>query len=137
MCAEVARIDAEDVVTDLEFADSCADCFDLSSQLAAEDLLRRSQESFEEAARRHVRVAEAGDERLGAANPGVCPGDRRGVDLDEDFVVLGDGRSTSWSRGTSGGPYLSWTTALMRSRPLNGSLHAMDRAARVPRPPRR
>src|SRR3990172_1609982 len=33
----------------------------------------------------------------------------------------GTGRSTSSTRRTSGGPYRSWTTALMGSRPLAGS----------------
>ncbi len=48
-----ARIDAEDMVADLELGDFCADCLDLSSQLHAGDLPLRSAEAGE----------EAGDER--------------------------------------------------------------------------
>ena len=72
-------IDAEDLVTDLELADGCADCFDLAGQLHAEDPLLGAAETGEEAA----------DEVFGAAQARVRPVDRRGVDLDEDFVVLG------------------------------------------------
>jgi hypothetical protein len=74
-------VDAEDAVTDLELGDGCAGCLDLSGQLHPEDLPLRSAEASE----------EPGDERLGAAKSAVRPGDGRGVDLDEDFVVLGDG----------------------------------------------
>ena len=72
---------AEDVVTDGELADGCADCFDLSRQLGAEDPLLRSAEAKE----------EANEEWLSCTNAAVRPGDRRGVDLDEDLVLLGDG----------------------------------------------
>src|SRR6266511_1628742 len=46
---------------------------------------------------------------------------------------FGTGRSTSATRSTSGGPYRSWTTALLRSLPLR--LDAMDGCAVLPSPP--
>ena len=55
------------------------DCLDHSGELAAEDPPLRPQETGEEAA----------DEVLGAAEPTVRPVDGRGVDPDEDLVVLG------------------------------------------------
>jgi hypothetical protein len=79
VCAE-AR-DCEDVVTDLELGDGCADRVDLSGQLHTEDVPLRSTEAGE----------EAGDEQIGAAKPAVRSVDRRGVDPDDNFVVLGDG----------------------------------------------
>src|SRR5207247_2402647 len=60
-------------------ADSCADCCDLSGQLTAENRPLRSAETAE----------EPGDDRLGSAPLAVCPVDRRGVNLDQYFVVLG------------------------------------------------
>ena len=81
VCAEVAGIDPEDVVADLELADGCADRFDLTGKLAAERFPLRSEEAGEEAA----------DEGVAAAHPGIRPVDRRGMDLDEDFVVLWNG----------------------------------------------
>ena len=56
--------DAEDLVADLELADSCADRLDLAGQLAADDLPLRSEETGEEAA----------DEVFGAAKPAVRSG---------------------------------------------------------------
>ena len=53
----------------------------VSSQLAAEDSLPRPAETGE----------ESGDEWLGWANVHIGPIDRRCLDLDEDFVVLGHG----------------------------------------------
>jgi hypothetical protein len=50
---------------------------------------------------------------------------------------FGTGRLTSSSRRTSGGPYLLWTTALLGSLPLFGSLETMDRAAVIARRPAR
>ncbi len=74
-------VDAEDLVTDRELGDGRADCLDHAGKLGAEDLPPWSAEAGDEAA----------DEIFGAAKAGVGPGDRRGVDLDQDFVVLGYG----------------------------------------------
>ena len=91
-------VDAEDVVTDLELGDGCADRLDLAGQLDAEDPPLRSAQAGE----------EAGEERLGAAHS------RSRVRLTVVAWILtrtssssGTGRSTSSSRRTSGGPYLS------------------------------
>ena len=69
---------AEDVVADGELGDGCADRFDLSRQLGAQDPLLRSAEAKE----------QADEEWLGCTNAAVGPGDRRGVNLDEDLVRL-------------------------------------------------
>jgi len=103
VCAEA--VDAKDVLADLELGDGCADYLDLSSQLHAADLPLRSAEAGE----------EAGDERLGCAEPAVRPVTVVAWILTRTSSSLGTGRSTSSSRRTSGGPYVSWTTALMRS----------------------
>jgi hypothetical protein len=68
------------VVTHLELGDGRADCLDLPRQLRAGDLPLGPQQAGDKAA----------DEVLGAALRRIGPVDRRGVDLDEDFVVLGD-----------------------------------------------
>ena len=82
MCPEPKRAGrTEDVVTDPELVDGCAHGFDLSRQFGAEDPLLWSAEAREEAA----------DERLACTNRAVGPSDRRGVHLDEYFVLLGDG----------------------------------------------
>jgi hypothetical protein len=67
------------MVTHLELGDGRADRLDLAGQLGAGNLPPRSEETGEEAA----------DEVFGAAKTGIRPVDRRGVDLDEDFVILG------------------------------------------------
>ena len=79
---------AEDVVTDRKLADGCADCFDLSRQLAAEDPLPRSAEARDGAAEERDGKAATS---VGFTSRAVRPGDRRGMDLDEYFVLLGDG----------------------------------------------
>ena len=79
---------AEDVVADRELANSCADCFDLSGQLAAEDPLPRSADARDDAAEERDGQAATS---VGFTSRAVRPGDRRGVDLDEYFVLLGDG----------------------------------------------
>src|SRR5918996_3789450 len=58
---------------------TAAQLLHLAGQLAAEDLPLRSEQTG----------GEAGEEILGAAKSAVGPADRRGVDLDEDLVVLG------------------------------------------------
>jgi hypothetical protein len=76
--AEPVCIDAEDAVTHPEFSDSPPDRFNLSGQLAPEDSVLRSEQTAE----------EANEERLRLAESAIRAVDRRGVDLDEDFVVL-------------------------------------------------
>src|SRR5260370_3078404 len=76
------------MVTDRELVDGCANCFDLSSQLAAEDPLPRSADARDEAA--DERDGQAATS-VGFSSRAVQPGDRRGVDLDPYFVLLGDG----------------------------------------------
>ena len=110
--ADVLRVgaasDPEYLVADLELGDGCTDRLDLACELHASDPPLRAEQSREDAAKNGSAAAEAA---VGAR-------DRRGVHLDEDLVLLGTGRGTSSIRRTSGGPYVSWTTALMRSRPL-------------------
>lgn len=48
MCAEAARIDAEDVVTGLEQGDACATCFDRPGQFAADSGFSWSDQTAEE-----------------------------------------------------------------------------------------
>ncbi len=72
VCAEADG--AEDAVTDRELADGCANSFDLSGQLAAEDPPPRPTPAGE----------VAGDERLRAAPAAIRSVDSRGVDPDED-----------------------------------------------------
>lgn len=76
MCA---RSQAEDLVTDRELANVCADCYHLAGQLAAKDAPFRPNETGE----------EAGDEIFGVAQAAVRPVDGGGTDLDEDLVLLG------------------------------------------------
>src|SRR5260370_24628155 len=76
------------MVTDRELVDGCANCFDLSSQLAAEDPLPRSADARDEAA--DERDGQAATS-VGFSSRAVQPGDPRGVDLDAYFVLLGDG----------------------------------------------
>src|SRR5207248_6137937 len=78
--AEVPRTDTEDVVTDRKLADGCTNCFDLSSQLAAEDALPRSSEATDDAAEERGGQAATS---VGFTNSAVRPGDRRGMNLDE------------------------------------------------------
>ncbi len=87
VCPEPEPTAAEDVVTDRKLADGCADCFDLSRQLVAEDSLPRSAEARDQAA--DERDGQAATS-VGFTSSAVRPGDSRGVDLDEDFVLLGD-----------------------------------------------
>lgn len=98
------RVDAEDRVADREGGDGRRD---LAGHLGAEDPEDWPPHRPEEAARRDVRVASAGDQVLAAANRAVGSVDRGGVDPDEDLIVAGTGTATSSSRSTSGGPYLS------------------------------
>src|SRR5258708_7849590 len=79
---------AEDVVTDRELVDGCADCFDLSGQLAAEDPLPRSADATDDAAEERDGQAAT---PVGFSSRAVPSGDRRGMDLDEYFVLFGDG----------------------------------------------
>jgi hypothetical protein len=79
---------AEDVVTDRELVDSCANCFDRTCQLAAEDSLLRSADARDEAAEEHDGQAATS---VGFSSRAVRSGDRRGMDLDEYFVLFGDG----------------------------------------------
>src|SRR5205085_1636088 len=79
---------AEDVVTDRELVDGCANCFDLSGQLAAEDRLLRSADARDEAAEERDGQAAT---PVGFSSRAVRSGDRRGMDLDEDFILFGDG----------------------------------------------
>jgi hypothetical protein len=79
---------AEDVVTDRELTDGCANGFDFSRQLAAEDPLLRSADARDEAA--EERDGQAAPS-VGFASRAVRSGDRRGMDFDEDFVLFGDG----------------------------------------------
>ena len=72
-------LDAEDLVTDSELGDRCADRLDLSGQLHPEGPPRWSPKAGE----------EANDERARATHAAVGAVDRRGVDLHEDFVVPG------------------------------------------------
>src|SRR6266516_3538238 len=88
VCTEPETTAAENVVTDRELADGCANCFDLSRQLAAEDPLLRSADARDGAA--DERDGQAATS-VGFTSRAVRPGDRRGVDLDEDLVLLGDG----------------------------------------------
>src|SRR5215471_1527933 len=88
MCPEAETTRAEDVVTDRELGDGCASCFDLPRQLGAQDPLPRSADARDE-------PADYRDEHaatpVGLACRAVRPGDRRGVDPDEYFVLLGNG----------------------------------------------
>ena len=70
---------------------------------------------------------EPADEELGAAKPGIGPRDGGCVHLTRTSSSLGTGGSTSSSLRISGGPYLSWTTALMRAPPPPDSPQAMGR----------
>src|SRR5205807_3609318 len=88
VCPEPETTCAEDVVTDRELIDGCANCFDLSCQLNAEDPLLRSADTRDEAADEHDEQAATS---VGFTSRAVRPGDRRGVDLDEDLVLFGDG----------------------------------------------
>src|SRR5205085_9411555 len=60
-----------------------------SRQLAAEDPLPRSAEATDDAAEERSGQAATS---VGFTNRAVRPGDRRGVDLDAYFVLLGDGQ---------------------------------------------
>src|SRR6202165_788549 len=79
---------AEDAVADRELTDRCSDCHDLSRQLAAEDRLPRPAKARDQA-------TDEGDGKTAApvcfTSVAVQPVDRRGVDLDEQFVLPGDG----------------------------------------------
>src|SRR5258708_17608203 len=79
---------AEDVVTDRKLADGCANCFDLSGQLAAENPLPRSAEATDDTAEERDGQAATS---VGFTSSAVRPGDRRGMNLDQYFVLLGDG----------------------------------------------
>jgi hypothetical protein len=46
VCAEAARIDAEDAVADRDCTDRCANCRDLARELSTKDLLLRSQQGL-------------------------------------------------------------------------------------------
>jgi hypothetical protein len=77
--AELPRVDAEDLVTGRKLGDRRAGCFDVAGQFGAEDPPPRPEQTGE----------HPGDERLGLAHSAVGPVDRRGVDPDQDLVVLG------------------------------------------------
>ena len=77
---------AEDLVTDRELADRCADGFDLSRKFGAEDPLLRPAEAKDQAA--HKGEGEAATS-VGFTCRAVQPIDRRGVDLDEDLILFG------------------------------------------------
>src|SRR5438034_8216307 len=77
---------AEDVVADGELVDGSADGFDHSRQLAAEDPPPRSADTKDDAGDQRDRQATTS---VGFSSRTVQPIDRRGVDLDQDFVVLG------------------------------------------------
>jgi hypothetical protein len=86
-----AYADAEDAVTDLELGDGCADGFDLAGELAADDpesLLRPANVS-------------------GPRKPVSVRFTDVAWTLTRTSFSFGSGRSTSSSRRTSGGPYLS------------------------------
>jgi hypothetical protein len=87
VCPEPEPTCAEDMVTDRELIDGCANGFDLSCQLGAEDPLLRSADAGDEAADEHDEQAAPS---VGFTSRAVRPGDRRGVDLDEDLVLFGD-----------------------------------------------
>ena len=82
VCTEPVPAGSEDVVTDRELAHGSADRNDLSREVAAGQSLLRSQESGTE---------ETPEKWACPANVAVGPVDRRRMDLDEDFVVLGHG----------------------------------------------
>jgi hypothetical protein len=107
--AEPVGVDAEDLVTDRELADRCAGRFDLSGQLGAEDAVARSQQTAEGATKNG----------LGRRNPQSVRMTVVAWTLTRTSSSLCTGRSTSSSRRTSGGPYLSWTTALIASSALD------------------
>ncbi len=71
---------AEDVVADRELRHRAADCDDDACELHAGCPVPRPQHAGE----------EAREERLGGAEPAIRAIDRRGADLDEDFVVFRD-----------------------------------------------
>ena len=79
MCAELPRLDSENAVTDLEFADRGADSLDIAGKLAAEDPPPRPADPGD----------ESREERLGGAKRAVRAGHRGHADPDEDFVCLG------------------------------------------------
>src|SRR2546426_6016267 len=75
VCPEPEPTCPEDVVTDRELVDGCADCFDLSRQLGAEDPLLRSADARDEAAAdRDDKAATAGGFARRAVPPGLPPG---------------------------------------------------------------
>src|SRR2546426_5722397 len=76
----------EDVVTDFELVDGCADCLDLSRQLAAEDPLLRSADPRDGAADERDGQATAS---IGFTSRAVRSGDCRSTDPDEDLVHVG------------------------------------------------
>jgi hypothetical protein len=78
MCPEPKLTAAENLITNRQGADSCADVFDLSGQLAAEDAPLRPAWSGDEAVE---------DERLRATKRAVRPADDSCVDLDQDLIV--------------------------------------------------
>ena len=128
--ADVLRVgaasDPEDLVADLELRDRCAD-----------------------RPRPRLRAPCPGVRRFGRRSP-VNTREKNGSaarkpqservtevawTLTSTSSSFGTGRGTSSSRSTSGGPYRSWTTALMRSRPLfrPGSARRCRSSARCPR----
>ena len=118
-------LDAEHLVPDLELGDGCADRLDLAGQLHPEDLPLRTAETGEEAA----------DEDFGAAKPAVRPVDGRGVDLDQDLVVVGDGpldllesQNLRWPVPVVDNGSHAFTSSLR-------ALKTMDRATVAPCPP--
>ena len=97
VCAEHPRVESEDLVTARELGDRRASCFDLSRQFAAEDprLGRRRPANS-----RHMNGSAA--RRWQSVRLTVVA-----WILMRTSSSLGAGRSTSSSRRTSGGPYLS------------------------------
>ena len=88
---------AEDPVADLELRDRRADGCDLAGQLAPEDPPLRPAKAGE----------EAGEERLALRQPQSVRFTVVARILIRTSSLSGAGRSTSSSRKTSGGPYLS------------------------------
>src|SRR5262249_27152223 len=87
VCPELEPNAAEDAVADRELADDRADGCDLSGELGAEDALLRLAQTRDRAT--EERDGEAASS-VGVTRRAVCPGDRCGMNPDEDFVLFGD-----------------------------------------------
>ena len=96
-------LDAEDLVTDLELGDGGPDRLDHARQLAAKDRPLRPQEAVKMREKNGCGARQPQSDRLT-----VVAWMRTRISSS-----FGTGFSTSASRSTSGGPYRSWTTALI------------------------